>query len=251
MTLMEIYRDWYKNEDFTIFPQYNTDVDLTEIHAKIKRRFWLREIGCETPDRFLLYFEQTYLEWIGQYCILKKALDKDFQIYVNQYTTRDVTAETTTTADNVTDTINTGCSDTTNADTSVTEMNGNSTNEERRGLDGRGNLVDSENTPYTATSQNDNYSSGRTWEKGHNSNMSNNGQMGSNVSEQETKNVNSNKGTIENVANQEQNGKTQEIMKGLTNITEIEAFILFMEKYPNLDIWFMDKLDECFMQILY
>ena len=58
MTLQELYNDWFNYEGFSIFPGDYIDNPLTNaLNKKILNHYWFREIGAETPDRFIFNFQ--------------------------------------------------------------------------------------------------------------------------------------------------------------------------------------------------
>lgn len=233
MTLKELYNDWFNYEGFSIFPGDYIDNPLTNsLNTKILNHFWLREIGVETPDRFIFNFQTSYLDHIDDYLEFKKAMARDFEIYVNNKTTTDIENITKNTLENITG--NNASDTTTSTNTS------NNIILDKRGLTGRGNLTDSEQIPYTTTSQNDNYSTNRTWEKADNKVEDNR------TAQNENENIHTSTSTFNSITDIE--GMQTIISKSLT-MPEIEMLDIYIKKYPNIDLDFIKKLEENFMMV--
>lgn len=233
LTLQELYKDWFKYEGFTIFPTDYIDNPLTNsLNEKIKNHFWLREIGVETPDRFIFNFQTSYLEHIDGYLAFKKAMARDFEIFINNKTSTDIENISTNTIANTTEN---------NAsDTNTSNNISSNIILDKKGLTGRGNLIDNEQIPYTSTAQNENYSTGRTWEKADNK-VEDSGTVTG-----ENENIHASSSSLNSVADIE--GMQAIISKGLT-MSEIEMLDIFIKKYPNIDLDFIRKLEENFMVV--
>ena len=233
MTLQELYKDWFNYEGFSIFPpEYVDNVLTNNLNKKILNHFWLREIGVETPDRFIFNFQTSYLEHIDNYIVFKKAMARDFEIFINNKTTTDIENITKNTIENVTG--NNASDTTTSTNTS------NNITLDKRGLTGRGNLIDTEQIPYTSTLQNENYSTSRTWEKADNK------VEDTTTAQNENENIHTSTSTFNSTADVE--GMQAIISKSLT-MSEIEMLDIFIRKYPNIDLDFIKKLEENFMMV--
>ena len=233
MTLQELYNDWFNYEGFSIFPTDYIDNPLTNsLNRKILNHYWFREIGLETPDRFIFNFQTSYLEHIDGYLEFKKAMAREFEIFINNKTTTDIENITKNTLENITGN---------NASDKTTSTNiSNNIILDKRGLTGRGNLIDNEQIPYTSTTQNENYSTSRTWEKADNK------VEDSTTTQGENANIHTSTSTFNSVADVE--GMQAIISKSLT-MSEIEMLDIFIKKYPNIDLDFIKKLEDNFMMV--
>ena len=102
ITLKELLEWKFKNAQGEIdvsklFPANYELFDETykdTLEGKIVSHFYLREIGQETPDAFLLYFRRTFLEELPKYNIRAQAMKRDCFANLDK---NHVVTETTTT----------------------------------------------------------------------------------------------------------------------------------------------------------
>lgn len=212
----------------TLFPSTYELRDPTrkaELEGKIFSHFALREIGQETPGRFLTTFRTTFLEALPTANKLYEAYEHDFLPNLFKTEQRESTGEDATSHSYQTTGRNTADRTTAESSHADTNTTANSTNK-------------MEETPYTGYPQGSDYTSSKT--SGDNT--------GTSTSTGGTEGTDSTVGTVSGSGTDQNTRNTHDVVSGRTG-TEAEAFQKYLAIIRNVDEVFYDALEPCFMQI--
>lgn len=205
---------------YDIFPATYTLFDPThsaDLESLITDHFYLREIGAETVDRFLLYFQRTFKEFLPIANKLYEAQTLDTLANLSKSSEHTYTQ--------------TGTDETADTGTQQNSATGSASNTLNDGLTNTVEVQGYPQTPYSSSSQ---YLTNKTVSTNDGSQLNNTNSSSSNTLTLDTLHT-----ITKNLTNTD-HGRDKQIFEIISD---------YKDKIYNVDLMFCDKLDDCFMQV--
>ena len=226
MFLRDVIAEGYELplNDYPI-PETWTIEDRKKLNAKIVSHYWLREIGQETPELFIMFFDMKIKEIMPYYSNLYSvALNK-----ANVFQNINITNNNTINAN--------GESVTANNLSANIEGKISNTGKEYDTLTSRSLVSD---TPQTQLSGNEDYASGLADE---------NTKQTKSFEDRETVSTSSNTQNDEQISNTNNTSETNVTQTGLTGAFEANALQAYRDSLIDIDMMIITELEPLFMGI--